>query len=230
MSEQSEQDIDLQRLKDAVRSAVESGNNLQRQVRDLMLEAFSAGHLDLSVMRQVTSTTLEGIGSAASAGGDRTREVMRQSVAGVEEALMQAAEASKLAIQEAAGRTAEFSRNDLARAFADLGAIEALFMDTLGEVATAGSRTAAAVFGDFLGHFRNSGTAIGRHLAETMTGLGEELPQAAGEGLQRGLDMAHTTADRLARFASGFLAAIDQGLSSAGEGASGDGADEKGPD
>jgi len=42
--------------------------------------------------------------------------------------------------------------------------------------------------------------------------------------------MANTTADRLARFASGFLAGIEQGLSSAGEGASGDGTDEKGSD
>jgi Family of unknown function (DUF6781) len=213
MSDRSERDVDLQRLKEAVSAVVESGDNLRRRTRDLMLTAFASAHLDLPAMRQVTAATLESIGAAAHVHGDRTREVARQSVEGVEEALLKAAEASKLAIEEAAGRTAEFSRTDLAKAVDDLGAIEALFMDTLSDVTAAGRDTAAAVFGDLLGHFRNSGSAIGRRIADITTGLGDELPPVTGESLQKGFDMAHATADRLARFASGFLADIRQNLS-----------------
>jgi hypothetical protein len=215
MSEQSGQGVDRQGLKEAVRAVVESGDHLRRRIRDLMLAAFPSGRLDLSVMREVTGATLEGINDAARVHGDRAREVVGQSVEGVEEALLKAAEASKLAIEEAAGRTAEFSTTDLAKALDDLGAIEALFMDTLSDVAGAGRDTAAAVFSDLLGHFRNSGSDIGRRLADITAGLGIELPPAAGENLQKGFDMAHTTADRLARFAGGFLADIRNNLSAA---------------
>ncbi|MGD8312182.1 MAG: hypothetical protein PVJ66_06255 [Gammaproteobacteria bacterium] len=228
MPEKPEQDIDLQRLKAAVHAAVESGVDLQRQVRDLMLAALSSGRLDMPAMREVTRTTLEGVSSAAGIHGDRIPEVIRQSVAGVEEALQKAAEASKLAIQEAAGRTAEFSRNDLSKALDDLAAIEELFLETLGSAASAGSAAAAAVFGDFLSHFHNSGTDIGRQLAGIMAALGEELPPVANEGLRKGLDVAHTTADQLARFASGFLAGIEQGLDSTENRPAGNGREEKG--
>jgi hypothetical protein len=217
MSEQSEQDSDLQHLKEAVHAAVEQGVNLQRQVRDLMLAELSSGQLDLSAMRQVTRATLEGVSAGAGVHGDRTHEVIRQSIDGVEEALQKAAEASKLAIQEAAGRTAEFSRNDLTKALEDLGAIEELFLDTLGTVASAGSATVAAMFEDFRGHFHNSGTTIGRQLTDTMTALAQELPQAADGGFQRGLDMAQAAGDQLARFASGFLAGMEQGLAAASD-------------
>jgi hypothetical protein len=207
---------DLQRLRSAVRETVETGRDLQARVRDLMLAAFSSTGVDLSRIQQVTRTTLEGVNAGVAAHGSDSAKVARQAVAGIEDALMQAAEASSLAIQEAAGHAGDFARSDLRRAVDELASLESLFMDTLADVARAGSETAKTTLADIRRHLQHSGTIFGERLAGQVGNLREMLAMAGQEGLQSGMNTAGKAAEQLGRLAGAVLAGMEQGLTQAG--------------
>jgi hypothetical protein len=212
---------DLQRLKAAVRDAVETGRDLQARVRDLMLAALSSTGVDLSRIQQVTRTTLDGVDAGVVIHGADAGQVARQAVAGIEDALMQAAEASSLAIQEAAGHAGDFARSDLKHAVDELASLESLFMDTLADVARAGSATAKTTFADIQRHLEHSGTVFGARLASQVGSLRESLALAGQEGLQSGVKTAGKAAEQLGRLAGALLAGMEQGLSRAGPRTSG---------
>jgi hypothetical protein len=212
---------DLQRLKSAVQEAVESGRDLQARVRDLMLAALSTTGVDLSRIQQVTRTTLEGVDAGVAAQGSRSATAARQAVAGIEDALMQAAEASSLAIQEAAGHAGDFARSDLKRAVDELASLESLFMATLADVARAGSATAKTTFADIQRHLQHSGTLFGERLASNVGSLREVLALAGRESLHSGVDTAGKAAEQLGRIAGALLAGLEQGFTQAGTRSSG---------
>jgi hypothetical protein len=212
---------DLQRLKSAVRETVATGRDLQASVRDLMLAAFNSTGVDLSRIQQVTRTTLEGVDAGAAAHGADSAAVAQQAIAGIQDALMQAAEASSLAIQEAAGHAGDFARSDLKRAVDELASLESLFMDTLADVTRAGSATAKATFADIQRHLQHSGTIFGERLASQVGSLREVLARAGQEGVQSGVNTAGKAAEQLGRIAGALLAGVEQGLSQAGTRASG---------
>jgi hypothetical protein len=181
-----------------------------------MLAALSSTGVDLSRIQQVTRTTLEGVNAGVTAHGADSATVARQAVAGIEDALMQAAEASSLAIQEAAGHAGDFARSDLRRAVDELASLESLFMATLADVARAGSETAKTTLGDIRRHLQHSGTIFGERLAGQVGSLREVLALAGQEGLQSGMDTAGKAAEQLGRLAGAVLAGMEQGFTQAG--------------
>jgi|GEM_PF-2010750 len=168
MSDESEPDSGLQQLKEAVRQTVASGRDLQSHVSELVFSALSTAtaQIDPAHLQRVTRAALEGVGAGVQTGGAGSAEVIRKSVAGVEDALLKTAGVSHLAIEEAAGHVEEFSKTDLRRAVDELASLQELFLNVLGDVAKAGSKTAATAFTDIQRHIRDSGGALGTMLAD----------------------------------------------------------------
>jgi hypothetical protein len=211
MTDKPETGADLDQLKAAVRDAVASGRDLQERVRDLTLTAFKSAGVDLSSVEKVTRAALEGVDAGAG-----KSDAARQAVAGIEDALKQAAEASSLAIREAAGHASEFAQTDLRRAVDELASLEKLFIDTLGDVARAGSTTAKAAFDDIQRHMLHSGTAFGEQLTTHVGALQRLLAQTGQENLQAGAEAAGQTLERLGKLAGSLLAGFDAGLRGGG--------------
>jgi len=120
---------------------------------------------------------------------------------------MQAAEALKLSIQEASGRAGKFSSEDLAKARADMAAVEKMYVDTLSEAAHAARGAAKATLEDLARHAEASGTAIGRQLRES-AGLSGEAADAVRKQFDAGLHAAAASSATFTRAAAGVLAAI----------------------
>jgi hypothetical protein len=214
MSEEEKSDTDLLELKEAVRQTVASGRDLQSHISELVFSALSTAtaQIDPAHLRRVTRSALEGVGAGAQAGGAGSAEVIRKSVAGVEDALLKTAGVSRLAIEEAAGHVEEFSKTDLRRAVDELASLQDLFLNVLGDVAKAGSKTAAVTFADIQRHIRDSGGALGTMLADNARDLQELFPPVARDGLQAGMESAGKAAEQLGRVAGGVLAGIARGL------------------
>jgi hypothetical protein len=212
-SEQTGQAPDLEALKIAVRQVIESGSDMQVRIRDLMLSSLSSVRLDLRHMKQVTRTVIEGIGEAAESRGGETAKIVQQSLAGVEDALSQAGEASILALREATGKAGEFASRDLKQAIDELTALQHVYSDALGEVladvAHAGADTVHAMFEDFYRHARNSGSSFAGRMADSLENLRGLVPM---DSLHSGVEHMQDAADRLGKIASGFLRGIQQGL------------------
>lgn len=194
-----------------VEGAIREGQRIQESVRDITLKALTQRELDFAAMRKVTREALDAVREAAGRHDANVKEATRQAVHGVDQALAHAAEALKLSLQEAGNRAEKFSREDLAKARANLGDLEKMFVDTLGEAAKAARGAAKATLEDLARHAESSGTAVGRQLRESAE-LSGQMAHAMREQFRAGMEAAATTGAVFSRAAAGVLAGIADAL------------------
>jgi uncharacterized protein YicC (UPF0701 family) len=129
-------------------------------------------------------------------------------VAGLDAALAQLAEASKLAVEEAAGRAEKFSHEELARARTELESLEALFLDTLKVSASAAKGAVADTLHDLLAHAKRNGTAVGSQLKDTLAVIAHQMTLVGHTQFQEGIHFTQATADLMRKIAAGLLTGI----------------------
>ena len=156
MNDQTKQENLNRKAEAAARAAVEEGENIHEAVRDITLEALSDGHLDVKKMREVVQAVLQGAGIGTKKKGAQAGQSLREAMAGVDEALARSAEASKLAIEEAAGHIKDFGTQDLNRALDDLRTLEDMFLDTVRNIAKASDDTVRDSLSDLAQHARKA--------------------------------------------------------------------------
>lgn len=202
-------------LEAEVRHAVEQGHDVQNIVRQLTLRKISARSLDIESLRQIASAVLSGARAGAqkelqqsAAQTDITRTRLKQAVAGLDAALAQLAEASKLALEEAAARAQTFSSEDLARARTDLESLEEMFLETLQSSASGVKDVAGEILHDLAAHGRTNGSAVGAQLKETLAVVTHELGATGRTQIGAGLHLAQATSNLLRQIAAGVLTGL----------------------
>lgn len=201
-----------ERLQYEIKEAVDTGHDIEETIRRITLKALTEGELDTKSVQQVVSAVVKGVRSGATSHGSEAKDILVKAVSGLDEALSKAAEASKLALEEAAGRGEEFSSHDLKRALNDMQGLEELFLEALRDVAKGGKDHASVILHDLAEHAQHSGTAVGAQLKDGMTELVEQISDASKAQLESRGESAKTTASLLARLASGMLEGIADSL------------------
>lgn len=206
---------DTTTLEADVCSAVGRGHDVQKIVRQLTLRKISARSLDIESLRQITRAVLSGARAGAQkelqhsvAQTDITRVHLKRAVAGLDAALAQLAEASKLALQEAAARAQTFSREDLTRARSDLESLEAMFLETMQASASGVKDVAQEILYDLAAHTCVHGSAVGAQLKETLAVITHQLGATGRTQLEAGLHLAEATSDLLRQIAAGVLTGL----------------------
>jgi hypothetical protein len=199
-------------LQDEIKGAVETGSDVEETVRRITLKALTEHQLDTASVRKVASAVVKGAGMGAASHGAEAKDILAMAVSGLDEALSKAAEASKLALQEAVGRGKDFSSHDLKRALDDMQELENLFLETLRDGAKGTKDQTSAILHDLAEHAKYSGTAVGTQLKEGLTDLVDQVTGTGKASLESGAESAKTTASLLARLASGMLVGIADSL------------------
>ncbi|MDD2721544.1 MAG: hypothetical protein PHH47_09590 [Gallionella sp.] len=202
-------------LEAEVRSVVEQGHDVQETVRQLTLRKISAHSLDIESLRQIAGAVLRGARAGAQKELNQTvnqnenaRAQLRQAVAGLDVALAQLAEASKLAVEEASSRAQKFSSEDLSKTRADLEALESMFMETLQTTAASSKDVAGDILHDLAAHTRTHGSAVGAQIRETLSVISHQIGIAGRTQVAVGLHLAHATSDLLRQIAAGVLTGL----------------------
>ncbi len=201
-------DNDLGDVYSAIRQAVTQGNDIQNHVRDIVVEALAQVRMSPKEISQILKESVQGASQGAMLLSGKEYEALKQAIDGIDVALSHAAEASKLAIEEAVGNIREFSDQDLHRAVDDIRTLESMFLDTLGNVAKGGTKTVRIVINEFMEHGKNTGTAVGNTLEESIMGLQQVLTADKKEQMHRTLDTAQAISESIAGLASGLLAGM----------------------
>lgn len=199
-----------QDVKDAVQTAVKSGTDVHQQIKDITLKALTARQLDMENIKSVTETVINGINEGMASHGEHGKEVFMQAATALDDALAIAAEASSLAIEEAASRVTEYSEHDLNDAIKDLQDREKLFLDTLEKVAKSSNQVIADIVNDFIAHSRQSGTAVGEQTLIALEAL-KDVPKISADMI---ISSTVATTSALARIGSGILLGIAESLQS----------------
>lgn len=212
MSEEQKQETENSEVKTAARSAVERGDAIREDIRDITLTALSQRHLDSEKLRQVIHAVVEGASIGAESKGADVKEALSESIKGMDEALATSAEASKLAIEETAGHLKDFGKQDLKRALDDLLTLEDMFLDTIKNVANASSKMMQDTLNNLEQHTRHSGTEAGKRSRDVAETLNQKLGKTLRETTSSGTDAALTVGAHLSQAAAGFLEAIAETL------------------
>ncbi len=206
---------DTTTLEADVCSVVEQGHDVQKIVRQRTLRTILARSLDIESLRQITRAVLSGARAGAqkelqhsAAQTDITRVHLKRAVAGLDTALAQLAEASKLALEEAAARAQAFSREDLTRARSDLESLEAMLLEAMQASASGVKDVAQEILYDLVTHNRIHGSAVGRQLRKTLPVITQQLDAAGRAQVVVGLHLAQATSDLLRQIAPGVLAGL----------------------
>ena len=206
---------DMAALEAEVRNAVAQDSDVQEAVRHLTLKALSAQIHDLASLRRVMTAVIQGAREGAqqklqqtTAQTQTAKAQITDAVAGLDAALAQLAEASKLAVEEAAGRAQKFSQEELARARADLESLETLFLETLQTSASAAKGLMADTLHDLVAHAKRNGTAVGIQLKDTLTTFSQQITATGHGQLEAGVKLTHATVDLMRKIAAGVLSGI----------------------
>ncbi|TXK98027.1 hypothetical protein BMR02_09480 [Methylococcaceae bacterium HT1] len=155
----------------AARDSVIRGNDIHNEVRQIVVDALKDGKMEPEHIKEVLRAVVNGAFEGATDSEPEAKEVLQKTVAGIDDALSQVAQASSLAIEEATGNVDEFTEHDLKRALADLNDLEKLFFDTLTEVAKGGQELTSSTINSIVEHLQQSSTSVGRTVAETSSHL-----------------------------------------------------------
>ncbi len=199
----------LQAVKDEAREAVRSGADVHQKIKTITLNALTKWQLDMDNIKDVAESVSEGINEAISSQGGEAKKIFENAASALDDALAIAAEASKLAIEEASSRVSEYTQHDLDSASKDLRDMEGMFLGTLEKV-TKGNQVLADIAGDFVGHARQSGTAVGRQALAALEAL-KKLPHWGTETV---ITNTIATTSTLAQIGSGILSGIAESLHS----------------
>lgn len=194
------------------RAAVEHGENIRDAMRNITMAALSHGRLDAQETARVVRSVMQGAALGVGKAGDRSRQALGEAVAGIDEALAKSAEASKLAIEEAAGRLRDYGKRDLERTFNDMRTLERMFLDTMKDVSDHSVGEAREILQGLLRHAKDSGTTAGATATAAIRALEQKLGRTLKEVADAGTDAALNTGSNLAEAASGFLAGIADAL------------------
>jgi len=178
------------------------------QVRAITLDALTRGHLDTEALKRVTMAVVKGAREGAAPLGEHGGQALKEAMRGLDEALAGAAEAAQLAIQEAAGRTGEFSKDALTRAADDLATLQTLFVETLQDAARSARGTVQVTFAELAAHARSSGSAVGQRSRIALEQLAQAVTAGAREQAQKGTEVVRHEAALLAGLAAGVLQGI----------------------
>jgi hypothetical protein len=210
---------DLKSLEAEIREALANGTHVKETVHRLTLKAMNAKTIDPESLQRIITAVLQGVHDGATQqlqhAANQTQAAKSQiteAVAGLDTALAGFAQASKLAVEEAAGQAKKFSNQELTRTRSDLEGLENLFLDTLHQTASAAQGLVSDVLHDLGQHAKNNGTAVGSQLKETLATFAQQVASVGHAQLETGATLAHATADIIGKIASGVLSGIsDQG-------------------
>ncbi len=201
-----------QSTKNIAFDAVVDGYHIENNIRNIVVQALKEGKIQPEAIKQTLSDVLEGAFAGMETQSSKPADAIKQVIKGIDAALGQVAEASKLAIEEASANVQDFSDHDLKRALTDLEALEGLFFDTLSEVADKGQESTRKTLTDLVTHLQNSGSFVGESVKQILSVLHHDLARDGRLQQIQLSDVAKATGSSFARIASGILAGIADSL------------------
>lgn len=197
-----------QEIVTAASASMQDDGDIRTRVHDLTLRALRERRLDASEVRAVVRSVAEGVSLGAEQRSGEVKEALAAAISGLDAALLKAAQATHLALQEMISQGKEFSAQDLQPALDDMKITEQAFLDTLGQVAeTAGGKIKQELKAA-VDHARHSGTDTGASVKDSLSDLSNRISATLQAGKSTGQEAAQTVASRLAALASGILAGM----------------------
>jgi hypothetical protein len=195
-------------IRRAASKSLQHGGNIHEKVRDLTLHALTSRRFEPGQVRDVVRAMTEGITLGAAERGGDTRHTLSQALAGLDEALMKSAEASRLALQELVSKAKELNDTEVKQVLTNLRRLEDDFLSTVSSAADSAEQKIKTELHDLVTHTRRTGTDAGAKVAETLGEFTSRTGSVILDSAKAGVDQALELSARFTELAGGILAGM----------------------
>ena len=204
-------DVD-QVLKTLASQSIKQGSNVRATVRDLTLKALQQRELTLNQIGKVLRSIVEGVHLGVAKREMKVEKALSDTVAGMDDALLKAVEASNVALHRVTGEGYDYEDSNLKRALDELEKLEDEFFRSLVQATDSASEKIKAPWERVLKKTTLSGTATGTQVASTIRDYAKRAQAAMRAQRETGFKTAHLLTQNFATLASGILIGMSEGL------------------
>jgi len=188
---------------------------IRKAVSDATLAALQGRELSLknirSVLKSVAQAASTGAAQNAMAGVD-PEGLLDKAVAGMDDALVKAVEANRVALQQFVNQGADLREKHLKKALTDLEAMEDTFIGALKKATEAAGAQAATQWAPVLEKLQAGGTLSGAKAATTAEQFLGQMHTAMRDSRAASLRAAQTLAESYTALVSGVLIGMSDAL------------------
>jgi len=212
--------FDQQALIDMFASAsAKQSEQLRQAVRQSVLGALKGREMSLKNIRDV----LNGVSKAASAGAAQSglppvdvQNMLDSAVAGMDDALLKAVEANRVALQQFVDQGVGLQEKQLKKAVDELEKFEDTLIGVVRKSAEAAGAQLGAPWNEVLEKLQAGGTASGAQAASTAEEFAAQMKTAMRDSRAAGLKAAQALADSYTALVSGVLIGMSDALQQGG--------------
>jgi hypothetical protein len=205
-------------------ATAKQGAQLRQATTQATMAALQGRELSLKnirgALKQVAEAASAGVAKNLVAGVD-PEELLDKAVAGMDEALLKAVEANRVALSTLATQGADLRDKHLSKALADLEKMEDTMFAALKKAAAGAGAPMAGAWAPVLEKMQAGGTLSGAQAATTAEQMTEQMQTAMRSTRAAGMRAAQALAESYTAMVSGVLMGMSEALQSGGAAAKG---------
>jgi polyhydroxyalkanoate synthesis regulator phasin len=168
------------RVRREAKEIADAGSQVRARVRRLLVESIEAGRLSAEEINRVTDRIVEGaLEGAADERSDERQRVFREVVDGLADGYQTAANATRIAVEEATSQGASYAREELDRVGDDLRALDEMFVDTVRTALKRARGQASESARDLAAHAERSSEQIRPSISAALAALRDQPGRVA---------------------------------------------------
>ncbi len=186
-------------------ASAEGSAKLRQAVTDATLQALQGRELSLKNIRAVLGTVMQAANTGLAKNPADAEALIDQAVAGMDDALLKAVDANRIALEKLAAQGADLREKHLKKALSDLEKIEDTLMGVVQKGAGAAGEPFAAAWGQVLEKMNAGGTLAGAQASSTVEQMVAQMQGAMRDSRAAGLRAATALAESYTAMVSGVL-------------------------
>jgi hypothetical protein len=203
-------------LKRLASESARQGRNLRVTVRNLTLKALQRRELTLDQIRNVLENVTVGVTLGVVDREINVEKVLADALAGMDDALLKAVEATKIALERLGSAGQDYEDSYLKQSLRDLEKFEDEFLQSVATAAKSAGEKVATQWTRVLQEKRVSGTVAGAKAASTARDYAIRAQSALRKQRETGFKAAHLLTQNFATLASGILIGMSEALEARG--------------
>jgi hypothetical protein len=197
-------------------ATAQQGAQLRKATTEATMAALQGRELSLKnirgTLKQVAEAASVGIGKNMNTGVD-AEALLDKAVAGIDDALLRAVEANRLALSTLTAQGADLREKHLSKALGELEKMEDTFLATLKKAAADAGAPMAGAWGPVLEKFQASGSLAGAQATQTAEQLAEQMHSAVRQTRAASIKAAQVLAESYTAMVSGVMLGMADALS-----------------
>lgn len=196
-------------------ATAQQGAQLRKATSDATLSALQGRELSLKNIRAALKSVADAasLGAAKNAGtGVDAQALLDNAVAGMDDALLKAVDANRVALEQLVAQGADLREKHLKKALDDLDNFEGTMFATLKKTAAGAGAPLAGAWSQVLEKMQAGGTLSGAQAASTAEQMAEQMQATVRSSRAAGLRAAQALAESYTAMVSGVLIGMSDAL------------------